>query len=77
MTTTKVNGKMKTQIVGRFESPEAIVFAIGKELEFKGMRGFEVKSTPNSSVYVNSDNENALALVYDIKCRIEKLVAAE
>jgi len=68
---------MKAQIIGRFESPEAMVFAVGRELELKGIKGFEVKSTPNGGVYLESDNENALAFAYDIKCRIEKLEAAE
>jgi hypothetical protein len=68
---------MRIQIIGRFEDPEAMVFYIGKELERKGMKGFEVKSTPNGSVYIESDNENAHAFAYDLKCRIEKLEAAE
>jgi hypothetical protein len=67
---------MNTQIIGRFENAEAMVFEIGKELERKGIKGFEVKSTSNGGVYLESDNENALAFAYDIKCRIEKLEAA-
>ena len=68
---------MKTQIIGRFGNAQEMVFEIGRELELKGIRGFEVKSTSNGSVYIESDNENALAFAYDLKCRIEKLEAAE
>lgn len=67
---------MKGQIIGRFESPEAMIFAITKELDLKGITDFEVKSTPNGGVYLESNNEDALAFAYDIRCRIEKLEAA-
>jgi hypothetical protein len=68
---------MKTQLVGIFENAEEMVFEIGKQLERKGMKGFEVKSSPNGCVYIESDNENALALAFDIKCRIEIVVIEE
>jgi len=68
---------MKGQIIGRFESPEAIIFSIDKELKLKGITDFTLKSTPNGAVYLESDNEDALAFAYDIKCRIERLEAAE
>ena len=67
---------MKGQIIGRFDNAEAMAFEIGEELERKGITGFEVKTTTNGAVYIESDNENALAFAYDLKCRIEKLEAA-
>lgn len=68
---------MKAQIIGRFENSQAMVFAIGKKLKLKGITGFEVKSTDNGGVYIESDNENALAFAYKLKCRLEKLEAQE
>lgn len=68
---------MNAQMIARFEDPQKIIRDITKALLFKGIsiKDFEVKSTENGGVYVESHNELALAYAYDIRCQIEKLGA--
>jgi len=72
-TNSKRKMKKWIQIIGRFEAPEEMIFYVGSKIESKGGREFEVTSTDNGTVYVESGNERAIAIAYKITCRIEKL----